>query len=31
MAAKTTPSLDLGGLISELMDIGTVDTVYRDL
>lgn len=31
MAAKTTPSLDIVGLISELMDIGTVDTVYRDL
>lgn len=31
MAAKTTPRLDVVGLISELMDIGTVDTVYRDV
>ena len=31
MAAKTIPSPDVLGLITELMDIGTVDTVYRDL
>src|SRR5688572_9755582 len=31
MAATTTPSSDVLRLISELMDIGAVDTVYRDL